>query len=171
MSPGPIYYCLPLNGHPGSGHKLTSGNHRKPGGLVSAEHLDPTGEHLAKSDSFWVGRYKFNRYLGRNHCPVYWWKTVCQIKSSLGTFEDVWQNPVPNSDVCWEKNLWAFKNWAAKRLPPQKPVNGAAWHVPLPKRMRGRELPCLKEMFLLQELVRHSNLALQLLWSNLRNCS
>lgn len=46
---------------------------------------------------------KFNRHLGRKHCPVYWWETVCWSKSSLGTFEDVWQAPVPKAAVCYER--------------------------------------------------------------------
>lgn len=34
---------------------------------------------------------------------IYWWETVCKSKSSLKTFEDVWQFQAPKAVVCSER--------------------------------------------------------------------
>lgn len=56
-------------------------------GMFGQERLSAGGE--ANLTGIWAGS-----------TAVYRWKTVCESKSSLKTFEDVWQVPVPKAAMC-----------------------------------------------------------------------
>lgn len=75
-------------------------------GMFGQERLSAGGE--ANLTGIWAGS-----------TAVYRWKTVCESKSSLKTFEDVWQVPVPKAAMCWERTHGPLKTEQPKGYLPR----------------------------------------------------